>query len=94
MTTDPRFPAAEPATPAEPATSVAPAAPTRDTLAPRTSPIVWGSLVLVFCAYVFARMGGWSVDTTTWIIATIIGVGALLLVVGVAVLLRSSKGTR
>ena len=58
---------------------------------PRTSPIVWGSLILVFCAYVFVRAEGWSVDTTTWIIMTIIGIGALLLVVGLAVLLRNSR---
>ncbi|MFC5339097.1 hypothetical protein [Leucobacter denitrificans] len=61
---------------------------------PRTSPIVWGSLILVFCAYVFVRTEGWSVDTTTWLITTIIGVGALLLVVGIAVLLRNSRQNR
>ncbi|MGO3147236.1 MAG: hypothetical protein ACTIJ6_06115 [Leucobacter sp.] len=62
--------------------------------APRTSPIMWGSLILVFCAYVFVRAEGWSVDTTTWIIMTIIGIGALLLVVGIVVLLRNSRESR
>ncbi len=80
---------AAPAAAAQKPTSMPPTKPT-----PRTSPIVWGSLILVFCAYVFVRTEGWSVDTTTWLITTIIGLGALLLVVGIAVLLRNTRQNR
>lgn len=58
---------------------------------PRTSPIVWGALILVFCAYVAVRAAGGSIDLTAWLITTILGLGALLLVVGVAVLVRTSR---
>lgn len=55
----------------------------------RSGPIVWGALILVFCAFVAARSMGWVVDPTTWVIATIIGLGVLLLGVGVAVIVRN-----
>lgn len=58
----------------------------------RTGPIVWGCLVLVFCAYVaVSEFTGGAVDTATWIITTVIGLGALLLVVAVAVLVRGGR---
>ncbi|GAA2822811.1 hypothetical protein FB468_1663 [Leucobacter komagatae] len=75
-----------------PATVPAPAAQKRPR--PRTSPIVWGALILVFCAYVAVRAAGGSIDVTAWLITTILGLGALLLVVGVAVLVRSSGDRR
>ena len=56
---------------------------------PRSGPIVWGALILVFCAYLAQRTFGAGVDTTSWIIGTIIGVGVLLLVVGGAILIRN-----
>ena len=52
---------------------------------------MWGALVLAFCAYIAARSLGGAVDATTWIITTIIGLGALLLCVGIAVLVRGSR---
>lgn len=59
----------------------------------RTGPIVWGCLVLVFCAYIaVSRFTGGAVDTATWIITTVVGLGALLLVVAVAVLIRGGRG--
>ncbi|MGO2140931.1 MAG: hypothetical protein ACTH30_11015 [Leucobacter sp.] len=71
-----------------------PAPATQKRPRPRTSPIVWGALILVFCAYVAVRAAGGSIDVTAWLITTILGLGALLLVVGVAVLVRSSGDRR
>ena len=56
---------------------------------PRSGPIVWGALILVFCAYVAQLTLGGGVDTTAWLIGTVIGLGVLLLVVGGAVLFRN-----
>lgn len=62
---------------------------------PRTGPIVWGALILVFCAYVAAhRASNGAVDTTTWIITTVIGLGVLLLAVGITVLIRGPRDRR
>ncbi|KAM9863058.1 hypothetical protein ACI1US_01060 [Leucobacter sp. BZR 635] len=61
---------------------------------PRTGPIVWGALILVFCAYVAVQATGGSVDPIAWLITTILGLGVLLLGVGVAVLVRSSRERR
>lgn len=77
--------------PTEPASNVT-AEPRK--LRPRSGPIVWGALILVFCAYVAARTVGFSVDTTVWVITSIIGIGALLLLVGIAVLIRSARDRR
>ncbi|WP_336659074.1 hypothetical protein [Leucobacter sp. USHLN153] len=57
---------------------------------PRTGPIVWGALILVFCAYVAQQVFGTDgLDAAGWITLAAIGVGALLLAVGVAVLVRN-----
>lgn len=61
---------------------------------PRTSPIVWGALILVFCAFVAVSTAGGSIDPVVWLIATIIGLGSILLIVGIAVLVRSSRERR
>lgn len=61
---------------------------------PLTGSIVWGALVLIFCAYVASREMGSVIDPVTWMIATIIGVGVLLLGVGMVVLLRGSRERR
>lgn len=87
----PSAPAPEP-TPA-PAPAPAPA-PGPANLSPRSGPIVAGTLVLVFCAYVVVQTLGGRVDATTWIIGTILGLGALLLLVGIAVLTRGSRDRR
>lgn len=86
-------PTAEPAAPAAgaPAGSPLPAQPRGGKPRPRTTPIVWGSLILVFCAYVAVRAAGGAIDPAAWIITTILGLGALLLVVGIAVLARSQR---
>lgn len=59
---------------------------------PRTSAIVWGTLILVFCAFVASREMGGTVDPTVWIIGAILGIGALLLIVGIAIVLRGPRG--
>lgn len=59
---------------------------------PRTSPIVWGALILAFCGYATQRAfspGG--IDTAWWITATVIGLGVLLLAVGIAVAIRNRR---
>ncbi|MEJ6488257.1 hypothetical protein PQI23_00785 [Leucobacter sp. USCH14] len=67
--------------------------PTRPS--PRTGPIVWGALILVFCGYVSQQvLGGGGLDAAGWITATVIGLGVLLLGVGFAVLMRSRRETK
>lgn len=59
---------------------------------PRTGPIVWGALILVFCGYVTQRaFGSGSLDGDAWVIATLLGLGALLLAVGAAVIMRNRR---
>lgn len=59
---------------------------------PRTSPIIWGVLVLAFCGYVAQRTFGRStVDDGWWVIAIVIGLGVLLLGVGLAVVIRNRR---
>lgn len=58
---------------------------------PRTGSIVWGTLVLVFCAFVTSHEMGNVIDPTTWIIGSILGIGALLLIVGLTIVLRGPK---
>lgn len=58
----------------------------------RTGPIVWGALFLVCCAYmVHSAVSPERLDTATWVIATTIGLGVLLLAVGITVALRGRK---
>jgi len=76
--------------PAEPVIDAGPVQPERPR--PRTGPIVWGCLILAFCAYAVQRVlfpGG--VDTALWITATVLGLGALLLGVGIAIAIRSAR---
>lgn len=75
-------------------TPAAPQPAARTSLRTRTSPIVWGALILVFCAYVAVRTMGVAVDPTAWLITTITGLGALLLIVGIAVLVRGQRERR
>lgn len=59
---------------------------------PRTGPILWGAVFLVFCAYVVQReLAPAAVDPAVWIAATAIGLGVLLLAVGLAVVLRNAR---
>lgn len=59
---------------------------------PRTGPIVWGAIVLAFCLYVAAQaLAPGSIDGTTFVIASVIGLGLLLLVVGAVVLGRGRR---
>lgn len=81
---------AAPSTPATPGTATAPDEPRR--LRPRTGPIVWGAIILAFCVYIAAQtVAPGSVDTTTFVIASVIGLGVLLLAVGLAVLARNAR---
>lgn len=77
-----------------PASSARADAPARRS-GPRTGPIVWGALILAFCAYVAQRtFGSGPLDTTAWVIVTVLGLGVLLLGVGFAVILRNRSGRR
>lgn len=59
---------------------------------PRTGPIVWGALILVFCGYVAQRaFGSGALDGDAWVIATLLGLGAILLAVGAAVIIRNRR---
>lgn len=59
---------------------------------PRTGPIVWGALILAFCVYIAQRtVSPGAVDTAAWVVATVIGLGLLLLGVAVAVLVRGGR---
>lgn len=59
---------------------------------PRSGPIVWGVLILVFCAWVLQRtVGTEAVDATTWLIGTLLGTGAVLLIVALGLILRRSR---
>ncbi|MBO1902286.1 hypothetical protein J4H92_10050 [Leucobacter weissii] len=58
----------------------------------RTGPIVWGAIILAFCAYVAAQtLAPGSVDPVAFVIACALGLGALLLLVGIAVLVRNRR---
>lgn len=89
----------QPTTP-EAAPGAAPASHQRagaqdDSRRPRTGPIVWGSLILIFCAYSLQQtLAPGSVDSAMWIVASVIGLGLLLLIVGVAVIIRSRGDSR
>lgn len=84
MTTDPT-PELRPAAPGAGADPQPSSAKPR----PRTGPIVWGALFLVFCAFVVQReLAPGAVDAAVWIAVTVIGLGVLLLAVGIAVVLR------
>jgi len=62
---------------------------------PRTGPIVWGALILAFCAYVAQlTFGSGPLDTTAWIILTVLGLGVLLLGVGLAVIIRNGRARK
>ncbi len=64
-------------------------------LRPRTGTIVWGVLVLAFCAFTsFQTVAPNRVDGTTFVIAAMIGIGLLLLAVGTAVVVRSARQRR
>jgi hypothetical protein len=59
---------------------------------PRTGPIVWGAIVLAICVYMATQtLAPGSIDSMTFVIASVIGLGVLLLAVGAAVLARNSR---
>lgn len=75
--------------------SESPREPRRTSVGPRTSPIVWGALILALCGYATQRVfGGGALDTAWWITATVIGLGVLLLGVGAAVIARGRRARR
>lgn len=74
--------------PAPPTTAPQPPAKSR----PRSGPIVWGTLMLAFCAWVTQRtLFPDIVQTGLWIALTVLGLGALLLIVGVSVAMRGKR---
>lgn len=59
---------------------------------PRSGSIVWGVLVLAFCAYVVQRvLAPGTVDAALWVTGTLLGLGAVLLIVGFGLLLRRER---
>ena len=57
-----------------------------------TGTIVWGVLVLAFCAVVLQQtLAPGTVDPGMWVTGVVLGLGALLLVVAVAVILRGRR---
>ena len=92
MNSEPMTPAQDPAPQDPSSTPVQGKRPTPVQSGPRTSPIVWGALILGFCGYVVQRtLAPGNIDTTTWITAVTIGLGVLLLGVGAAVLIRNQR---
>lgn len=86
-----------PETPEAPETTAAPPAsgavpPERQRSSARTGTIVWGVLILIFCAIVLQRtVAPGTFDPVIWVTGVVLGLGALLLVVAVAVILRSRR---
>lgn len=89
----PAFGSAPTTTPTPTSTPRMPETATIPKSQPRSGPIVAGALLLVLCAYAIVHALGGTIDATTWIIATVIGLGAILLIVGIAVLVRGSHNT-
>lgn len=57
-----------------------------------TGAIVWGVLILAFCAVVLQQtLAPGTVDPGMWVTGVVLGLGALLLVVAVAVILRGRR---
>jgi len=93
MSTSSTFPQQHQAAPAPAAAEAAPAAPTRS--GPRTAPIIWGVLILAFCAYILQRtLAPGTISGAAWITGTLFGLGALLLGVGIAIVIRNSRGDK
>lgn len=58
----------------------------------RSGPIVWGVVVLTFCAFVAQLIvSPAAVSPWAWITGLVLLVGLILLVVGVSVLVRQRK---
>lgn len=98
----PTAPPLPPSAPAAPQPAPAAGAPNQQNLheqhqktRPRTGPIVWGCLILAFCAYIaVSTVSPGTVDTTNWIIATVLCLGVLLLAIGTAVVVRGARNRR
>lgn len=61
----------------------------------RTGPIIWGALILAFCGFVLQRtLAPASIEPAMWITATVLGLGALLLAIGIVVAIRGRTGRR
>ena len=62
---------------------------------PKTGTIVWGVLMLAFCAYMAVQLvAPDSIDVTTFVIAGTIGLGVILLAIGGIVIIRSNRNSR
>lgn len=89
--------------PTAPAPSPAPAGSATQPGAPfaaqrrrvRTGPIVWGSLILVLCAFVVQlSLAPGAVEPAVWISGTVLGLGVLLLGVSAGILARNARDRR
>ena len=61
----------------------------------RSGPIVWGAIVLVACAFVAQQvLAPGTLDATAWVTALVLGLGVLLLVAGVAAVVKQSRRGR
>lgn len=92
--TGPQQPLGPPPTGA-PANEQASRRPARVERRPQTGTIVWGVLMLAFCAYMAVQiLAPDSIDITTFVIAGTIGLGVILLAVGAIVVIRSNRNSR
>lgn len=58
----------------------------------RVGTIVWGAMVLVACAFVAqATLAPGTLDATAWVTALVLGLGVLLLVAGVAAVVKQAR---
>lgn len=58
----------------------------------RSSTIAWGIIVLAACAFVAQQtLAPGTLNTTAWVTAVVLGLGVLLLVVGVAAVIRQAR---
>ena len=93
MNTDtPEAPGPQPQTPAMPPHA---ARSSNERPRPRTSPIVWGAIVLAFCAFSAAQLiAPGALDGSAFVIATIIALGVLMLVVSIVVIARNAHRSK
>ena len=88
----PTAPEPQPQTPAMPPQA---ARSSNERPRPRTSPIIWGAIVLAFCAFSASQLlAPGAIDGTAFVIATIIALGVLLLVVSIVVIARNARRTK
>lgn len=59
---------------------------------PRSSPIIWGTIVLAVCAYFTAQLvAPGAIEDVTFLVIGLIGLGLLLLAIAIAVIVRGAR---